>query len=153
VITSPICGEILGNPSGIRVAREPQAWICAIARGATILAARGNMSFIRVAILAALIALASASSAAAQTVHCQIRQTSDGFVALRAGPSADAPLIRRMRPRDEVMLINDQPRTTQPWVLVQHAPGQVAYDESMRTHPSRMRRGYVHGRYLVDCDV
>ncbi len=38
------------------------------------------------------------------TSFCNLRKTSDGFVALRAGPSADSRMVGRMRSTDEVML-------------------------------------------------
>jgi hypothetical protein len=50
--------------------------------------------------------LAPASPARA-TTFCDIRKTSDGFVALRAGPDAKAPLIARMRVGDEVQVRDD----------------------------------------------
>jgi hypothetical protein len=38
------------------------------------------------------------------TTYCYVRQTSDGFVALRAGPDPGSRLLARMRPGEEVLL-------------------------------------------------
>lgn len=43
-------------------------------------------------------------SAAGATLYCDIKETPDGFVALRAGPSASFEMIEKMRPGDEILL-------------------------------------------------
>jgi hypothetical protein len=55
-----------------------------------------------VAVLAVLLLLPAARAGA--TAYCEIRQTDDGFVALRAGPSARSEMLEKMRPGDEVLL-------------------------------------------------
>jgi hypothetical protein len=54
------------------------------------------------AMLAALLLLPAARAGA--TAYCEIRQTSDDFVALRAGPSATTEMLEKMRPGDEILL-------------------------------------------------
>lgn len=49
-------------------------------------------------------ALGAAATPAPTITYCYIRQTPDGFVALRAGPDASARLVSRMRPGEEVLL-------------------------------------------------
>lgn len=49
----------------------------------------------------ALALLATATEAGA-TTYCNIKRTKDGFVALRAGPSASSRLVARMRAGDEI---------------------------------------------------
>jgi hypothetical protein len=55
-----------------------------------------------VAVLAALFLLPAARAGA--TAYCEIRQTDDGFVALRAGPSATTELLEKMTSGDEILL-------------------------------------------------
>lgn len=47
------------------------------------------------------------ATAAHATAFCDVRNTRDGFVALRAGPDAKARLIARMRAGDEVLVRDD----------------------------------------------
>ena len=54
-----------------------------------------------VCLLIASCALASVPASA--TGFCHLKQTLDGFVALRAGPSPSARLVGRMNPQDEVL--------------------------------------------------
>lgn len=64
------------------------------------------MKQIRSAVLAAAMILGAAVLApapASATSFCHPKATTDGFVALRAGPSPTARLIGRMRPQDEVL--------------------------------------------------
>ncbi|PPD45782.1 MAG: hypothetical protein CTY15_02675 [Methylocystis sp.] len=42
--------------------------------------------------------------AASATAFCNLKETRDGFVALRAGPGAHAKQLARMTSRDEVMI-------------------------------------------------
>jgi uncharacterized protein YraI len=49
-------------------------------------------------------ALTVAASPASATIYCGLKKTADGFVSLRTGPSADAPLILKMKPGDEVQI-------------------------------------------------
>jgi hypothetical protein len=58
-----------------------------------------------VAILAA--SLLPPASPVRATTFCDVRRTSDGFVALRAGPDAKARLVARMRAGDEVLVRDD----------------------------------------------
>lgn len=45
-----------------------------------------------------------ASHPAGATAFCNVKETADGFVALRAAPDAKAKLIARMSSNDEVMI-------------------------------------------------
>jgi hypothetical protein len=68
-------------------------------------------------VLAALCVGGLASSPVHATTFCDVRKTSDGFVALRAGPYAKAPLIGRMRSGDEV-LVRDDVASRGGWMFV-----------------------------------
>ncbi len=61
----------------------------------------GSFALLSIAVLLLLIGVSIPVRA---SLFCELKPTRDGFVALRAGPSASAPLIQRMRPDDEVML-------------------------------------------------
>jgi hypothetical protein len=91
--------------------------------------------------------LAAPRAAIAQTVYCRIQRTADGFVALRTGPTTSARIIARMRPGDEVVVINDQP-AGRAWTEVLYWGRRVPYD---RRPP--FQQGFVYARYLVNCDA
>lgn len=85
--------------------------------------------------------LLAAALPAHATVFCGIAPTADGFVALRAGPSASARLLARMRVGDEVMIGLDR---VGPWVAVRWWPGDSRLVRGFHTG----RRGWVHGALL-----
>lgn len=66
------------------------------------------MRFTPTLIMAAVIALCGGSllvpESASATAFCPPKQTRDGFVALRSGPSPSAKLVGRMKAEDEVQL-------------------------------------------------
>ncbi len=82
---------------------------------------------------------------AGATTFCQIKQSSDGFVALRSGPSPTARLVARMRPGDEVLTVGDPAGS---WQEVQWWRG----DERL-SPPGRKSRatGWVNRRLIEDC--
>lgn len=96
--------------------------------------------------LACVAILLCAANAHAAT-QCKIVRTADGFVALRAGPSAGSRMIVRMRPGDEIEIQNTR---FDPWFDVRRWRGLIPYDKSSR-YP--ISRGYVHKRFLRDCDI
>lgn len=89
-----------------------------------------------------LAGLAAAPAAAAE--FCRIPRTPDGFVALRAAPSASAKLLVRMRRDDEVQIVGDPQGA---WQQVFHWPGDSRLEKGYETH----RTGYVARRFLRDC--
>jgi hypothetical protein len=95
-------------------------------------------------IIAAAAVMAAASPAEA-TIFCQIKQSSDGFVALRSGPSPTARLVARMRPGDEVKTVGHAPGL---WQEVEWWRG----DERL-SPPGRGPRatGWVNRRLIEDC--
>jgi hypothetical protein len=80
----------------------------------------------------ALFALLLACGSAHATAFCEIRATRDGFVMLRAAPSAAGKPLARMAPGDEVMLLPERRRG---WARVRWWRG----DE-------RLSRGFQHAR-------
>lgn len=49
-----------------------------------------------------------AAGEASATIFCELKKTPDGFIALRAGPSADARLIGRMAPGDHLQVHSEE---------------------------------------------
>jgi hypothetical protein len=86
----------------------------------------------------------TSSSPAAATEFCNLKETKDGFVALRAGPGAETRLLARMTSRDEVMIGQGQQGK---WVEVTWWRG----DERLSgKHGGRGLRGWVNGGLLGD---
>ncbi|MFX6040400.1 SH3 domain-containing protein, partial [Acinetobacter baumannii] len=80
---------------------------------------------------------------ASATAFCEVKQTSDGFVALRAAPDRNAQTLARMKAGDEVML-RDGRRGV--WQEVLHWPAGTRVE---RPGASTGRRGWVHAQ-LID---
>lgn len=95
-------------------------------------------------VLAALLGFLAGASPAAATEFCNLRPTDDGFIALRAGPSAKAKLIARMKPEDEVMPGLEQKGR---WVSVTWWPGLSRHEEGGF---ARGIKGWVHGSLIDD---
>lgn len=103
---------------------------------------RPRLMIFGLALSAALTTMGPANA----TSFCQVRQTNDGFVALRDGPDAGARLLVRMKPGEEVMLGQERRGV---WRRVTWWP------EGVRTTDQGFNRGgrvgWVHGRLIDDC--
>jgi uncharacterized protein YraI len=93
-------------------------------------------------LLAATLLCALASHASA-TTFCEVRATSDGFVALRSGPSTSASIVARMRAGDEVLLGGERVGA---WESVRWWRAQERLDGK----PPR-GTGFVHHGLVADC--
>ncbi len=93
------------------------------------------------------VAILFCASPAQAATQCKIVNTPDGFVALRSAPSAQSRLIVRMRAGDEVEIVSSR---RDPWFEVRRWRGLIPYD---RSSPYPISRGYMHKRYLRDCDI
>jgi hypothetical protein len=82
---------------------------------------------------------------AAATSFCNIKQTTDGFAALRAAPDANAPILVRMRSSDEVMLGLGE---RGPWREVTFWRGQTRHEAGGF---GRGRKGWMHRSLLGEC--
>ncbi len=100
-----------------------------------------NRTFSMLAALGFCLAAAPAEA----TVFCQIKQTSDGFVALRSGPSPTARLVARMKPGDEVQTVGHSGGA---WQEVQWWRGDERLSPIGR--PARAT-GWVNRRLIDDC--
>jgi len=78
------------------------------------------------------------------SLFCLVPETGDGFVALRAAPSAQSRLILRMRAGDEVQIV-DGGRGG--WSKVRHWPG----DARLAKGYDRFTEGHVARRFLKEC--
>jgi uncharacterized protein YraI len=104
------------------------------------------ISRLRSAALAAILTVGFAASASA-TSFCDIPSTSDGFVALRSGPSRSATIAARMQAGDEVMIMGDTPEGTS-WFRVRWWKGQERHEKGFEKHSGT---GWVHRSLLKDC--
>jgi hypothetical protein len=96
-------------------------------------------------LIASIIAVwLAAAQPAAATVYCTILKSPDGFVALRAGPGADAKLVAKMRAGDEVLAMDGNKGR---WWPVVHWRGDDRHHETRRNNT---RKGWMHGRYMSD---
>lgn len=105
-----------------------------------------------VALITALALLLAASQAQA-TDFCIVQKSADGFVALRATPSANGTLLLRAKPGDAVVIqknrSGDQIVHAQ-WLRVMHFSDTVA---PQVTDPAykRGRSGWMHKRFVDEC--
>jgi hypothetical protein len=92
-------------------------------------------------------ALIAASAPASATYVCDVQRTADGFVALRAAPSAQSALLARMQPGQMVRLGN---RDSGAWrEVIYWTGGDVPIETEARFRQGL--RGWVHGRLIGDC--
>jgi hypothetical protein len=106
------------------------------------------MNRFRHTLLTAAFALAAMSLGAPEqasaTAFCPLKQTSDGFVALRAGPSPTARLIARMKPEDEVLI---GLREKGNWVEVTWWRGQNRHDKGYHHIAGK---GWVNSKLIAE---
>jgi uncharacterized protein YraI len=86
-----------------------------------------------------------AGGPAGATQYCSVLKSPDGFVALRAGPGTNFPVVARMKEDDEVRALDGQKG---PWMQVHHWHGQERHDDATR---SKYRKGWAHKRYIGEC--
>ncbi len=86
---------------------------------------------------------------AAATVFCDVKQTRDGFVALRSAPDSKAKLVARMRFGDEVQAITATGNVNG-WMQViwwkggRFKSGGPQYDASSG-------KGWAHRKFIDEC--
>jgi hypothetical protein len=93
-------------------------------------------------------ALFGAGSARA-TEFCDIKQTPDGFIALRERPDARAKLVARMRAGDEVML-NNIVAQKNGWTRVYWWKRGRFQGQTVKGIESADAQGWVNSRLLGD---
>lgn len=108
-----------------------------------------KMRLVLLALLPVLLAAAPASA----TDFCIVQKSVDGFVALRATPSANGRLLHRARAGQAVVIqkneMGDQ-IANGPWLRVKHFSDTVAPPE---TNPAykKGKLGWMHRRYVDAC--
>ncbi len=106
------------------------------------------MSGHRVPKIAAALALIGASlfspQPASATAFCQLKETKDGYVALRSGPGASTRLIARMKAEDEVLLGEGRKGD---WQQVTWWRGD---DRLVKGQDKVAGRGWVHRRLIAE---
>jgi hypothetical protein len=102
------------------------------------------MLHMRAALLGAALCWLAATGPAGATLFCNVLESPDGFVALRAGPSAGARLVARMKAGDEVQILLGRKGN---WEEVYHWRGLDRHNDETRTNK---RHGWVNTRYIDD---
>lgn len=81
---------------------------------------------------------------AAATLFCNVRQSADGFVALRAAPDANAKLVGRMTSKDEVMIGQGKKGG---WIEVEWYRGEERFTKGFGATSGR---GWVNRKLIED---
>ncbi|QCI68750.1 SH3 domain-containing protein [Phreatobacter stygius] len=90
-------------------------------------------------------AMSAAQTSASATAFCAVKETSDGFVALRVAPDRNAATLARMKGGDEVMLRAGRRGV---WQEVLYWPGGT---RTAQPAASNGRRGWVHAQLIDIC--
>lgn len=101
----------------------------------------------------ALLALVLGATPASATDQCIVQKSADGYVALRATPSADGALLVRAKAGEAVVIQNGESGdqiVSGRWLRVMHFPDTVV---PPRTDPGykRGKIGWMHKRYVDEC--
>jgi hypothetical protein len=115
-------------------------------------------SFSRAALAAGALALAlGLHGASAETPYtgffvCSVKPTSDGFVALRSGPSAESRMITRIIPGHMVVIERKGYAAIESgnWSLVSHYTGEV-FPKPEDPAYKNVRKGWVNSRFIAEC--
>lgn len=103
--------------------------------------------------LAAGLALTLTPAAEARYA-CAVRQTPDGFVALRKGPGGKHPIVGRMKRHEMVGLLNPETEEIMrkgDWLFVQWYPGtRRTADATPDISAIKATPGWVYDK-LIDC--
>ena len=106
------------------------------------------------ALFPAMALLVVATATAEARYACAVKRTSDGFVALRDGPSTRHAVNARMRPQEMVGLLHPDKEEivrSGDWLFVRWYPGTRRTEFLMPDgNETTARSGWVHDR-LIDC--
>ncbi len=105
-------------------------------------------------VISALAMIAAAATPAEARYACAVKRTSDGFVALREGPSPRHTLIAQMRYQELVTLLHPDKEEivrSGDWLFVRWYPGTRRTEAHIPTvDEAKGRAGWVHDR-LINC--
>jgi hypothetical protein len=97
--------------------------------------------------------LAALATPAVATDICIVQKSTDGFVALRAAPHADAQLVARAKAGDSVVIqksANGNEIVQGRWARVRHFPADgPAPDVDPKSTKGRL--GWMHKRFVDEC--
>lgn len=110
--------------------------------GTVLLDARPSMR--RAAALALIASMVVSPGPAAATAFCQLKETQDGFVALRSGPGPSMRLVGRMKSTDEVLLGEGRKGD---WIEVTWWRGD---DRLTKGYGAVAGRGWVHRKLVAE---
>jgi hypothetical protein len=88
-------------------------------------------------------ALTCGLSGAVASEFCDVPKTKDGFIALRAGPGMQFPIVARMRFGDEML---PTPIGKGDWVETRHWRGKTRFTRGF----GASRNGWMHKRFIPD---
>ena len=111
------------------------------------------LMFIPIVLAVGFASLALASAARAETfTACSVKPTKDGFVALRARPSHDAPVVAKMRPEQIVVLDlkNHNYVRSGGWISLSWFPGEAMPNPGEDGY-DKVRRGWASYELIDDC--
>ena len=94
-------------------------------------------------LLATIAAMSLELSVARASEFCDVPKTRDGFVALRAGPGAQFPIVARMRFGDEML---PTPIEKGDWVETRHWRGKSRFVKGF----GASRNGWMHKRFIPE---
>lgn len=101
----------------------------------------------------AAVALLLNTSQASATDVCIVQQSADGYVSLRAKPSAAGDLLVRTKPGDVIVIqkgASGDEIVSGPWLRVKHFPDAVVPQKTDPTY-KRGKIGWMHRRYIDEC--
>ncbi len=84
---------------------------------------------------------------------CEVKETPDGFVAIRAKPSAKAALVSKAKPGQLLEIQqgkNRKPVASGLWWRVRHYPGDTALSPGDKDY-HLVRDGWIHSKLVGDC--
>jgi hypothetical protein len=105
--------------------------------------ARNHLKFTLTAFILAGCAIITSQPALA-TAFCQLKETRDGFVALRRGPSPSTTIVGRMKAEDEVLLGEGRKGE---WIQVTWWRGD---DRLAKGYDKIAGRGWVHRKLVAE---
>jgi hypothetical protein len=85
---------------------------------------------------------------------CEIEETADGFVALRATPSPSGALIAKVKLGEIVEVRADKarkPKASGKWWRARHYPGETMPAPN-EPEFKQVREGWIFSRYIAGCD-
>ena len=112
----------------------------------------GPLQALAIVLLALGVRVACAETPYTGFFVCSVKPTSDGFVALRSGPSAESRMITRIIPGHMVVIERKGYAAMESgnWSLVSHYTGEV-FPKPEDPAYKNVRKGCVNSRFIAEC--